>query len=183
MYHSLLNMLSSTFPSLASPGSGSGDHAGPSIPLADLDHNTNPAKGHDSLELLGASTSDKGGRAIPLAELRQAIQGIENVPDGLPSKIHGFVATDNGVVDTAQAALTDKWQNSKSSALKIVNKSEAILGLFCPCVTYGRIEYELDQAQKDMSHQESNGEDEFNACNGPCVSYAALTILLLCESA
>ncbi|KAL1873249.1 hypothetical protein Daus18300_004069 [Diaporthe australafricana] len=164
-------MLSPTFPSLASPGSGSGHHAGPFIPLADLDPNTNPAKGHDSL--------DKGGRAIPLAELRKAVQGIENGPDGLPSKIHDFVATDNGVVSTAQAAITDQWLNTKSGALKIIEKSEAIKGMFCPCVTYGRVEYELDKAQKERSHQASNEEDKFNDCNGPCVGYAALTIFLL----
>ncbi|KAI3391912.1 hypothetical protein diail_6614 [Diaporthe ilicicola] len=129
-------MLSTTFPSLASPGSGGGDHAGPSIPLEDLDPNTNPAEGHDSFELLGASTSDKGRPAIPVNELRKAIQGIENVPAGLPSKIHDFVATDNGVVGGAEATIPDQWQQTKSSALKITDKSEAILGLFCPCITY-----------------------------------------------
>lgn len=174
-------MLSTMYPSLGSPRSG--DHAGPSFPLKDLDPNTNPAEGNDSLELGAGSTSDKGKRAIPLDDLRKAIKGIENIQAGSPSKLHDFVATDNGVVGSAMAALPDAFQLDRSSALKIMDKSEAIEGLFCPCITYGKIRHELDKAQMDRVGEILGEEDKFNSCNGPCCGYAAVTILLLCESA
>lgn len=177
----MFSMLPPPFPSLASPGSGS--HAGPSIPLKDLDPNTNPAEGNDSLELGAASTSDKGKRAIPLDELRKAVKGIENLQAGTPSKLHDFVATDNGVVGSAMAALPKAFQLDRTSALKIMNKSEAIEGLFCPCITYGKVKHELNKAELDRVGEILGEEDNFNACNGPCCGYAAVTILLLCEFA
>lgn len=181
MSRSLSTMLSTTFPSLASPDSG--NHAGPSIPLEDLNPDANPAEGDDSLELGAGSTSDKGKHAIPLEDLRQAIKGIENIQAGSPSKLHDFVATDNGIVSSAMAGLPGAWQLGRSDALKIMDKSEVTEGLFCPCITYGKIKHELDQAQKTRTGEELLEEDKFNACNGPCCSYAAVTIFLLCESA
>ncbi|KAG6356757.1 hypothetical protein INS49_014631 [Diaporthe citri] len=140
-------MFSTTYPSLAGPGPG--DHAGPSIPLEDLDPKVNPAEGDDSLDLGAGSTGDKGKRAIPLDDLRKAVKGIENLQAGSPSKLHDFVATDNGIVGSAMAALPDTFQLDRSSALKVMDKSEAIEGLFCPCITYGKIRHELDKAQMD----------------------------------
>lgn len=175
-------MLSTTFPSLASPDSG--DHACPSIPLEDLDANANPAEGNDSLELGAGSASDKGKRAIPLDDLRKAIKGIENLQDGSPStKLHDFVATDTGVVGNALTGLPGEFQLDRSSALKIIDKDEAIEGMFCPCITYGKIKHELDIAERDRAGEILGEEDDFNACNGPCCGYASVTIILLCESA
>lgn len=174
-------MLSTTYPSLARPGSG--DHAGPSIPLEDLNPNTNLVKAKDSLELLGAgSSSDKGKRAIPLDDLRKAVKGIENLQDA-PSKIHDFVATDDGIVSSATTGLPNPFQLDRKDALKIIDKSEAIEGLFCPCITYGKVKHELAKAERDRVGEVLGEEDGFNACNWPCCGYAAVTILLLCESA
>lgn len=181
MSNSLFSMLSTTYPSLAGPGSG--DQAGPSIPLENLDPNTNPAEGNDSLELGAGSTSDKGKRAIPLDDLRKAFKGIENLQDGPPSKLHDFVATDNGIVGSAMAAVPNAFQLDRSSALKIMDKDEAIEALFCPCITYGKIKHELDKAATDRVGEILGEEDDFHACNGPCCGYAAVTIILLCESA
>ncbi|KAL2286723.1 hypothetical protein FJTKL_06706 [Diaporthe vaccinii] len=144
-------MLATSCPIIVGRGAGylEGHNPGPSIPLEDLDPNTNPAEGKDSLELGAASTSGKGKRAIPVDDLRKAIKGIENIQTGSPSKLHDFVATDNGVVGGAVAALPGALQVNRSSALKIVDKSEAIEGLFCPCVTYGKIKHELDKAEMD----------------------------------
>ena len=174
-------MLSTIFPRLARPDSG--NHAGPSIPLEDLNPNTNSAEGNDSLELGAGSTSDKGKHAIPLDDLRQAIKGIQNTQAGSPSKLHDFVATDNGIIGNAVAALPGAWQLDRSDALKIMDKSEVTEGLLCPCITYGKIKHELDQAQKIRTGEELVEEDKFNACNGPCCGYAAVTIFLLCEFA
>lgn len=182
MSKSLFNMLSTTYPSLAGPDSG--DHAGPSIPLEDLDPNTNPAEGNSSLELGATSTSDKGKkRAIPIDDLRKAFKGIENLQDVSPSKLHDFVATDNGIVGSAVAGLPKAIQLDRSSALKIMDKDEAFEGLFCPCITYGKIKHELDKAAMDRVGEVLGEEDDFNRCNGPCCGYAAVTIILLCESA
>lgn len=159
------------------------NHAGPSIPLDDLNPNTNPAEGNDSLDFGATSISDKGKHAIPLDDLRQAIQGIENIQTGSPSKLHNFVATDNGIVGSAIPRLPKAPQLNRSDALKIMDKSESIEGIFCPCITYGKVKHELDKAQKDRAGEEISEEDNFNACNVPCCSYAAVTILLLCESA
>ncbi|KAK7704324.1 hypothetical protein SLS64_008510 [Diaporthe eres] len=144
-------MFTTSFPIIVGRGAGhlEGFRPGPSIPLEDLDPNTNPAEGKDSLELGAASTSGKGKRAIPVDDLRKAIKGIENIQAGSPSKLHDFVATDNGVVGSAVAALPGALQVNRSSALKIVDKSEAIEGLFCPCITYGKIKHELDKAEMD----------------------------------
>lgn len=173
-------MLSTTFPSLASPDSG--DHAGPSIPLEDLDANANTAEGNDSLELGAGSASDKGKRPIPLDDLRKAIRGIENLQDGSPfTKIHDLVATDTGVVGNASAGLPGGFQLDRSSALKIIDKDEAIKGMFCPCITYGEIKHALEIAEKDRAGEIVGEEDDFNACNGPCCGYASVTIILLCK--
>ena len=155
------------------------DYTGRSIPLEDLD--PNPAEGKDSLELGAGSTNGKGKRALPLDDLRQAIKGIENIQNGSPPKIHDFVATDDGIIGSAMAGLPEISQLSRSDALKIMDKSEVTQGLFCPCITYGKIKHELDQAQKNRAGEEVDEEDKFNACNGPCCSYAAVTVFLLCE--
>lgn len=168
----------------ASSGNHDGprDDAGPSIPLKDLKAKTNPAEGNDSLDFGATSISDKGKHAIPLDDLRQAIKGIENIQTGSPSKLHNFVATDNGIVGGAIPRLPKAPQLNRSDALKIMDKSEAIEGIFCPCTTYGKVKYELDKAQKSRTGEEEGEEDNFNKCNWPCCSYAAVTILLLCES-
>lgn len=161
--------------------SGGGNHAGPSIPLKDLKANTNPAEGDDSLDFGATSISDKGKHAIPLDELRQAIKGIENIQTGSPSKLPNFVATDNGIVGGAIPRLPKAPQLNRSDALKIMDKSEGIEGIFCPCITYGKVKYELEKAQRSRTGEEEGEGDNFNKCNGPCCSYAAVTILLLCE--
>lgn len=156
--------------------------AGPSIPLESLHRNT-IEEGKDSMDFGAASTSDKGKHAVPLDDLRRAVEGIENIQTGPPSKIHNFVATDTGIVGSIVPNLPSAPQLNRSDALKIMDKSEAIEGIFCPCITYGKVKHELDQAQKNRAGEEEGEDENFNACNGPCCSYAAVTILLLCESA
>ncbi|KAK2602338.1 hypothetical protein N8I77_008882 [Diaporthe amygdali] len=167
------------FPIVAAPHFGIENHVGPSKPRATLNRSTNLAGRGDSPELPAGDTSDKGGPAIPLADLRKAVHGIENAQAGEPSKLHNFVATDNGIFGNAAAGPPGAWQHNRSSALKIIDKSEAIEGLICPCITYGKIKHELNQAQKNRAGQEISEGDDFNACNGPCVSYAAVTTSLL----
>lgn len=160
---------------------GPENDAGPSIPLKDLKANTKPGEGNDSLDFGATSISDKGKHAIHLDDLRQAIRGIENIQTGSPSKLHNFATTDNGIVGSAIPRLPKAPQLNRSDALKIMDKSEGIEGIFCPCITYGKVKYELDKAQRSRTGEEEGEGDNFNKCNGPCCSYAAVTILLLCE--
>lgn len=154
---------------------------GRSIPLDDLAPGSKTGKGKHPLKPGAASSSDKGKQTVPVDELRRAVKGMGNMPTGAPSKLHDFVATDDGIIGSVIPKLPSAPQLNRSDALKVMDKAEGIEGIFCPCITYGKVKHELDEAQKSRAGEEEPEEDNFNACNGPCCGYAAVTILLLCE--
>lgn len=176
-------MLIPPFPIFGSPSPGpmnqNRHHAGRSIPLQEINPDTSRAKGKGPRKPDAARKKDKGKLAVPVDDLRRAVMGMEDVPTGGPSKLHDFVATDNGIIGSMMPKLPSAPQLNRSDALKVMDKAEAIEGFFCPCITYGKVKHELDKAQKSRAGEEEPDEDTFNSCNGPCCGYAAVTILLL----
>lgn len=151
----------------------------PTYPLDDIGPGKTKAKGKQPLKPGAASLSDKDKHAIPLEDLRRAVKGVEDVPTGAPSRLHDFVATDDGIVGSVIPKLPGAPQLNRADALEVLDKSQIIEGFFCPCITYGKVKHELDQAEKRRAGEEEAGEDNFNSCNGPCCGYAAVTIILL----
>ncbi|KAG8158970.1 hypothetical protein KVR01_011413 [Diaporthe batatas] len=122
-----------------------------SIPLEDLTPGKTPGKSKHLHKPGPASSSDKRKNAIPVDELRRAVKGMGEMPTGAPSKLHDFVATDNGIVGSVIPKLPSAPQLSRSDALKVLDKAEATEGIFCPCITYGKVKHELDKAQKSRA--------------------------------
>lgn len=126
--------------------------------------------------------------AIPLQDLRNAIHPVRSNdlavipgPSRPSSRMHDFVATDNGIATGfAPKPGPRTWEHSRSSAVSITKSSKVTQGLLLPCVTYGKAQFELDQAKKGRAGYVDPAH--FRACNSSCLAYAAVCTILPCMS-
>ena len=66
--------------------------------------------------------------------------------------------------------------------MKAIDKSEVTQGLFLPCITYGKAQFALNQAQKDRAGDAGAKDAKFHALNKHCIGYAAACTVLPCKS-
>ncbi|PSR85813.1 hypothetical protein BD289DRAFT_250323 [Coniella lustricola] len=130
--------------------------------------------------LLSNAVSSTSG-SQPLADLHIAVGTAKDCVQRQLSRsprLHDFTATDTGVEATGTAAerARSAWQHSRSSALNNSKNSEVTQGLFLPCVTYGKAQFELDQAKKTRTG--NLGPANYNACNASCIGYGLLSLAI-----
>lgn len=126
--------------------------------------------------------------AIPLQNLRDAVRNAQgdqcNECDAPPtsrpsSRLHNFVATDNGIAGLASKRGRETWNHNRSSAFSNTKDSEVVQGLLLPCLTYGKGQFELGQAKKGRTGNREPAK--YASCNASCIAYAAASTILPCE--